>query len=90
MAVEENSIGSAAKQGFQRRRTGCKAAGWLFSALVAFPIDARCGAPFVTDDPGTVAPARAEVLLFYQTPLMRLAERESRPTRIALRSSRGH
>ena len=57
------------KQGFQRRRTGCRAAGWLFSALVAFPINARCGAPFETDDPGTVAPAHAEALLFYQNTL---------------------
>jgi hypothetical protein len=38
----------------------------LVSALVVFPINARCGAPFATDDPGTVAPAHVELLLFYQ------------------------
>jgi hypothetical protein len=42
------------------------AVGWLLPALAFFPIDARCGAPFATDDPGTVAPSHVELLVFYQ------------------------
>jgi hypothetical protein len=30
-------------------------------------VDARCGAPFETDDPGVVAPGRIELLGFYQS-----------------------
>src|SRR5262249_10288957 len=33
---------------------------------LVFPIDARGGAPFVTDDPGTVALGHVELLPFYQ------------------------
>jgi hypothetical protein len=43
--------------------------GWLLSALLVFPIDVRCGPPFVTDDPGTVARGHVELLLFYQSTL---------------------
>ena len=44
-------------------------AGCLLSLLLVFPIDARCGAPIVTDDPGTVARGHVELLLFYQNTL---------------------
>ena len=37
--------------------------------MVTFPINARCGAPFETDDPGTLAPAHVEALLYYQNTL---------------------
>jgi len=41
----------------------------LLAPLLAFPIDARCGPPFVTDDPGTVARGHVELLLFYRSTL---------------------
>ena len=34
---------------------GPATAGCVLSLLLVLPNDARCGAPFVTDDPGTVA-----------------------------------
>lgn len=44
------------------------AACWL-APLLALPIDARCGPPFATDDPGTTARGHVELLLFYQSTL---------------------
>ena len=45
------------------------AAACLLAPLLAFPIDGRCGPPFATDDPGTVARGHVELLLFYQSTL---------------------
>jgi hypothetical protein len=48
---------------------GPATAGCVLSLLLVLPNDARCGAPFVTDDPGTVAHGHVELLPFYQSTL---------------------
>jgi hypothetical protein len=55
------------------------AAGCLLSLLLLPPIDAWCGAPFVTDDPGTVALGHTELLLFYQSTLGEMARTGASP-----------
>ena len=44
------------------------AAGWTLTLLwcLLWSNDGNCGAPFETDDPGTIDQGRVEVLLFYQ------------------------
>jgi hypothetical protein len=44
-------------------------AGCVLSLLLVLPIDVRGGAPFATDDPGTVALGHVELLPFYQSTL---------------------
>ena len=51
------------------RQIGPATAGCVLSLLLVLPIDARGGAPFVTDDPGTVAHGHVELLPFYQSTL---------------------
>ena len=53
----------------KRPLSGYGVAGCLLSTLLVLPIDAQCGPPFVTDDPGTVARGHVELLLFYQSTL---------------------
>jgi len=61
--------GSAAVRWWKQRHVSLPAAGLLLAALILFPIPARCGAPFATDDPGTVKASHVELLVFYQSTL---------------------
>jgi hypothetical protein len=65
----ERGRSAASRRIWKRRHAAYSVAGWLLLALVLFPNCARCGAPFETDDPGTVAPGHVELLVFYQSAL---------------------
>jgi hypothetical protein len=63
----------------RRKRTRLQLCGRCWLLLALLPVDGRCGAPFATDDPSTVADRHVELLAFYQNTLAAAGRSGSAP-----------